>query len=63
MLKTFEAFDDFVDDCFFDGDPLCNSDRGHSLGAVASQLISGTMEEEGAPKTCLVSLMLERKVT
>ena len=40
MPSNTAAFDDFVDDCFLDEDPLCNVSRDKSLELVASQLIS-----------------------
>ena len=40
MTATDFAFDDFVDDCFIDKDPLCGIPKGKSLELVASQLIS-----------------------
>ena len=62
MEKTSEAFDDFVDDCFLDEDPLCDLSRKESVETVTSQLIVEMMAEDGEPKTCLVSLMDEPKV-
>ncbi len=63
MDRTHEAFRDFVDDCFVDEDPLCNLRRDKSLELVPSQLISEIIQEEGDPKTCLVSLRDEPKVS
>jgi len=33
------AFDDFVDDCFIDKDPLCNLSREKSIELIPSQII------------------------
>ena len=33
------AFDDFVDDCFIDKDPLCDISREKSIELIASQII------------------------
>ena len=52
MDKKNEAFDDFVDNCLVDEEPISNWDTDNSLG----------MEQEGEPKTCLVSLIDEPKV-
>ena len=62
MDKTHEAFCDFVDDCFVNEDPLWNVNRDKSLDLISSQLISEIIQEEGEPKTCLISLMDEPKV-
>ena len=40
------AFDDFVDDCFLEEDPLFDASREKSLELVASQLISELVEED-----------------
>ncbi len=40
MSEENTAFDDFVDDCFIDEDPLCDMSRSNSLELVASKLIS-----------------------
>tara|TARA_B100000700_G_scaffold168821_1_gene186431 strand:- start:6 stop:212 length:207 start_codon:yes stop_codon:yes gene_type:complete len=52
MDKIHEAFDDLVDNCFADEDLLNTSGVDNSLD----------VEQEGEPKTCLVSLMDEPKV-
>ncbi len=39
------AFDNFVDDCFIDGDPLCDISKEPPLELVASQLISELINE------------------
>jgi len=62
MDKTYESFCDFVDDCVVKHDPLCNLSRDKSSELISSQLISEMMQEDGEPKTCLVSLMDEPKV-
>tara|TARA_Y100001968_G_C19339002_1_gene708439 strand:+ start:692 stop:883 length:192 start_codon:yes stop_codon:yes gene_type:complete len=62
MNKTSQACDDFVDDCFPDEARLFEISREQYLENDESQLIEEIMEEEGAPKTCLVSLMDEPKV-
>ena len=46
MTSIDSAFDDFVDDCFIEQDPLCNVSSGRSLELVASKLISEIIEEE-----------------
>ncbi len=52
MDKIHEAFDDLVDNCFVDEELLntLNTDESFEI------------EQEGEPKTCLVSLMDEPKV-
>ncbi len=40
------AFEDFVDDCFIEKDPLCNISREKSLELVASQLIEELLSSE-----------------
>ena len=52
MDKKNEAFDDFVYNCFVEEEAISAWDTDNSLG----------MEQEGEPKTCLVSLMDEPKV-
>ena len=52
MDKKNETFDDFVDNCLVDEELISTWDTDNSLG----------MEQEGEPKTCLVSLMDEPKV-
>ena len=52
MDKIHEAFDDLVDNCFAGEDLLNTSGVDNSLD----------VEQEGEPKTCLVSLMDEPKV-
>ena len=39
---TLKALDDFIDDCFLEGDPICNLHRDDSiwLDNYVSQLIS-----------------------
>ena len=46
MTETSTAFDDFVDDCFVENDPICNIEKERSLELVASQLISELLAEE-----------------
>ena len=46
MTSPNTAFDDFVDDCFIDQDPLCEASREKSLELVASQLISELVAED-----------------
>ncbi len=46
MTVTSSAFDDFVDDCFVQNDPICNKEKEKSLELVASQLISELLEGE-----------------
>ena len=45
MSSTNFAFDDFVDDCFIEEDPICTLSGEKSLELVASQLISGLVSE------------------
>ena len=52
MDKTHEAFDDLVDNCFVDEESLNTLNTDDSFG----------VDQEGEPKTCLVSLMDEPKV-
>lgn len=52
MDKIHEAFDDLVGNCFADEDLLNTLGVDNSLD----------VEQEGEPKTCLVSLMDEPKV-
>ena len=52
MDKNHEAFDDLVDNCFVDEESLNTLNTDDSFG----------IEQEGEPKTCLVSLMDEPKV-
>ena len=52
MDKIHEASDDLLDNYFADEDSLSISGADNSLD----------MEQEGEPKTCLVSLMDEPKV-
>mgnify|MGYP001227212274 FL=1 len=52
MDKNHEAFDDLVDNCFVDEESLNTLNTDDSFG----------IEQEGVPKTCLVSLMDEPKV-
>ncbi len=40
------AFDDFVDDCFINKDPLCDKSKEKSLELVASRLISELVDED-----------------
>ena len=40
MLLNNYAFDDFLDDCFIDGDPLCVLKQEKSSELLASQIIS-----------------------
>ena len=50
MNNSDSVFDDFVDDCFLEEDPLCNRDSKESLELSASKLISELLageEEEG----------------
>ena len=46
MASDDTAFDDFVDDCFIDHDPLCNTSRENSLELGASQLISELLDDD-----------------
>ncbi len=46
MLQTNDAFEDFVDDCFIDDDPICNINRERSLELAASKIISELLTEE-----------------
>ena len=46
MSTLHSPFDDFVDDCFLEEDPLCNKSREQSLELIASQLISGLVTED-----------------
>ena len=46
MSTTNSPFDDFVDDCFLDEDPLCNKSRDESLEIIASQLIAELFTED-----------------
>ena len=39
------AFDDFVDDCFIEQDPICGLRDEMSPESVASKLISGLVSE------------------
>ena len=52
MDKMNETFDDFVDNCLVDEELITSRDADESLG----------VEQDGEPKTCLVSLMDEPKV-
>ena len=52
MDKTHEVFDDLVDNCFVDEESLNTLNTDDSFG----------VDQEGEPKTCLVSLMDEPKV-
>ena len=52
MDKIHEEFDDLVDNCFVDEESLKTSKTDDSFG----------VDQEGEPKTCLVSLMDEPKV-
>ena len=52
MDKIHEAFDDLVDNCFVDEESLNILNTNDSFD----------IEQEGEPKTCLVSLMDEPKV-
>ena len=52
MYKNHEAFDDLVDNCFVDEESLNTLNTDDSLG----------VDQEGEPKTCLVSLMDEPKI-
>ncbi len=40
------GFDDFVDDCFIDEDPICKKSSDASLELVASQIISELLTED-----------------
>ena len=52
MDKNHETFDDLVNNCFVDEESLNTLNTDDSFGVV----------QEGEPKTCLVSLMVEPKV-
>tara|TARA_Y100001968_G_C19385966_1_gene732890 strand:- start:20 stop:181 length:162 start_codon:yes stop_codon:yes gene_type:complete len=47
-----QAFDDFIDDCFINGDDICKSEIYRSrryekrINIVASQIITGRRDEE-----------------
>ena len=45
MISSNRAFDDFVDDCFVEKDPISNINSERSLELIASQLISEVIEE------------------
>ena len=52
MTTAINAFDDFVDDCFINEDPLCNKTTEDSLEIIASQIISELVSEDArAQKT------------
>ena len=44
------AFDDFVDDCFIEEDPICGLNGEKSLELVASTLISELISDDGNNK-------------
>ena len=44
------AFDDFVDDCFIEEDPICELKGEKSLELVASTLISELISEDDNKK-------------
>ncbi len=46
MSTRKSPFDDFVDDCFIDEDPLCNISQERSLELVASQLITELLAQD-----------------
>ena len=46
MLEENTAFDDFVDDCFIEEDPICGLNGEKSLELVASTLISELISED-----------------
>jgi len=62
MNKAYEAFSDFLNDCVVEKDLLCNLCRDKSFELFPVQVISEMKQEEGEPKTCLVSLRNEPKV-
>tara|TARA_B100000700_G_C14899594_1_gene786695 strand:- start:898 stop:1089 length:192 start_codon:yes stop_codon:yes gene_type:complete len=62
MDETYSAFDDSLDDCFTNEDELCSMSSEKSQQIISARKISGIMEEDGNPRTCLVSLMDERKI-
>ena len=62
MDKTYETCKDFVDDCFDDQDLLYKLSNNKSFELWPSQLISESRQEEGEPRTCLVSLRDEPKI-
>ena len=47
MFSQNAAFDDFIDDCFLDEDPLCNKSQEKPLELVASKLIAELVAEAG----------------
>ncbi len=40
------AFDDFVDDCYIEDDPICSKNNQKSLEVITSQLITELLTEE-----------------
>ena len=46
MSSSNSAFDDFVDDCLIDEDPLCGFNNHKTLELVPSQLISDLVAED-----------------
>ncbi len=62
MDATDHAFDDFLDDCLISEDELCSMSREELPQCISTRKISGMIEEDGNPRTCLVSLMDELKI-
>ena len=50
MASNNFAFDDFVDDCFIEEDPICGLNEEKSLELVASTLISELISEDDNKK-------------
>jgi len=50
MSSSNFAFDDFVDDCFIEEDPICEQRGDKSLELVASQLMSELVSENQQSK-------------
>ena len=50
MSSSTFAFDDFVDHCFIEEDPICERRGENSLVLVASQLISELVSENQESK-------------
>ena len=46
MQAKNSGFDDFVDDCFIEEDPICQTSREDSLELIASQLLSELVRQD-----------------
>ena len=46
MALADSAFDDFVDDCFIEQDPICKKNTERYYELVASQLIAELIEND-----------------